>query len=331
MRLSTKEADVLAAVELRASMRVDEIREELGYRAHTVRYALSSLRQRQIIWRLPFINVRALGYTIHNLYISVGSEKKSHRQSFLAALLNEPEVLRISELGSEYQYGLEVCAKNLSDVGLLVRRIASQFEHFHFEKAVASQLATTYLPRRYLSSKMVRSKPLQIARTDRIFDVDEIDEKILRVLARGGEMTRAGLAREVAVPVTTLDARLKRLESRGIVGGYIYHVVPAAYQMQSHTLLLQMRNLNRETLNKLFVFAEQHPAVVRITECFGSWDFELGIEVRLPSEVAEVQESLYEAIGDHVHLVKSLCKYRDLKVQFYPVKQERQNRMSAAA
>ena len=79
MRLSTKEADVLAAVELRASMRVDEIREELGYRAHTVRYALSSLRQRQIIWRLPFINVRALGYTIHNLYIPVGSEKKSHR------------------------------------------------------------------------------------------------------------------------------------------------------------------------------------------------------------------------------------------------------------
>ena len=51
-------------------------------------------------------------------------------------------------------------------------------------------------------------------------DLDETDRAILRLLKRDARASTAALARKVGVSRTTVQARVERLESRGIIAGY---------------------------------------------------------------------------------------------------------------
>lgn len=331
MRLTNKEADVLAAIELRAALTVDEIRQETGYRSHTIRHALSHLKQRSIIRRLPLINVSALGFSMHEFIFNIGCECKAQKQSLLVALMQAPEVLRISEMGQDFQYSLGICAKNIAELANIIRRITGKVENCLCNRAISTQFSTTFLPRRYLSSKMLRSRPLQLSTPEQIATIDHIDDQILRALSLGGDATRPMIARELAIPLSTLDLRIKKLEARKIITGYIYQVCPSQYQMQSHIILMQTKQLCSETLNRVYTFSEQHPAIIRINECFGDWDFELELEVHDQQEVAELMQELYEVLGNQIYSLKTLTRFRDLKYQFYPGNSTGLDEMTQAA
>lgn len=58
------------------------------------------------------------------------------------------------------------------------------------------------------------------AMADQTQDLDETDRAMLRFLRRDARMATAELARRVGVSRTTAQARLERLERRGVIGGY---------------------------------------------------------------------------------------------------------------
>ena len=114
MTLSSKEAKILSAVELRADLTIPEIRKLVGLREHTIRYALRQLEERKIIARIPFINLFALGYTSHNIFFSLGAESRKQRQDFLDALNKTPNIVWIAEMGAEFEFGIEIICKHFS-------------------------------------------------------------------------------------------------------------------------------------------------------------------------------------------------------------------------
>lgn len=52
------------------------------------------------------------------------------------------------------------------------------------------------------------------------FDLDETDRALLRLLKRDARAATAELARRVGVSRTTVQARIERLERRGVIRGY---------------------------------------------------------------------------------------------------------------
>lgn len=99
MKLSQKEADILGCIELRGEIAVEDIRKETGYREHTIRYCLKRLKDRGIIRKSPFVNVSMLGYGMHNVFFSVGSENNRLKSQLTKALIDTPEVLWLAEMG----------------------------------------------------------------------------------------------------------------------------------------------------------------------------------------------------------------------------------------
>ncbi len=57
---------------------------------------------------------------------------------------------------------------------------------------------------------------------------DDVDRRILAEVSRDGRMTLADLSATVGLSVSAVQARLKRLESRGVVTGYRALVDPDA-------------------------------------------------------------------------------------------------------
>ena len=65
----------------------------------------------------------------------------------------------------------------------------------------------------------------------------------------------------------------------------------------------------------------KHPNIIYMHECFGSWDYELNVEVRDPREVVRITQELYEAFGSVLNNIRVLSKFEDIKYTAYPVEQ----------
>jgi len=330
MKLTDKEARVIAAVELHAELPLREIQNRTGFRSHTIRHALGHLKQYEIIKRIVLINIRALGYSMHNFYFSVDSDCKAQRQALLNVLIREPQVLSIREIGTHFQYCVGICAQSIAEVGQVVKRMTEESKVCLTKKCVSTQFASSFLPRRYLNSRDLRDNGICLNCPEESHRVDELDKALLQAMSRCGDATHSALARELRIPATTVDARIKKLEQRKIIAGYLYKVASEKYHMQSYTLLVNARYITKQFLAKINHFSDQHPAIVQLNECFGSWDFELGLEVRLPHEVSEVIQDLNEVLRDAIHSVKVVSNYQEFKFTFFPVNYSKQKEVSTA-
>lgn len=58
--------------------------------------------------------------------------------------------------------------------------------------------------------------------------LDDIDRQILNLLQRDARMTNAAIAAEVGLTAPSVFERIRKLEQRGVIGGYTIHVDPAA-------------------------------------------------------------------------------------------------------
>ncbi len=151
--------------------------------------------------------------------------------------------------------------------------------------------------------------------------IDEIDHKLLRAITTNGELSGHQVAREVGIPQSTVDYRLKRLRSEGVIVGAYYAVRGASLGSISFLCLIRTRGMSalfREGINN---FCAIHPEVVVMIESIGSWDFELVIDGFSAEQAMRVSESLLDIFGGGIQWIKMVPIFGYHKVSEYPFKE----------
>lgn len=318
MKLSDKEAAVVASIELRADAPMTTLRKESGLREHTIRYALRSLIERKVITPIPFINLHRLGLTVYSIFFTVGGEKRGAHESLIRSLIATPQVLWVGEFGGEYQYGVGVAAKRLSDLTLFLDALSKKHGAIFHDKAISLQISSTIYPRRYLCSRKMSAKPITVT-----FDkeepvwIDEVDQKILSALTTHGTLSHRQMALQIQVPLSTFELRVKKLKQQGVIAGEIYSVDAAKFDMESFKLLVYTKGLDSLLTQRLDEYCRLHPNVTTLIDCLGSWGYEINVEVRRPEELSRIVQQIYEYFGNSIHTIKTLTKFSYPKVRFF--------------
>ncbi len=318
MKLSPKEATALAAAELRPQASMKLLRKESGLREHTLRYALHRLQTRGVCTPLPFINLHRLGFTILNVFFSVGSQRKATNDALLRAFLAVPEVVWVGEFGGEYQYGIAICTPQIGAAHELITAFSAKFKNVFFDKAVSVQYATTVFPRRYLSTKRFSAKPLVCRFTREQTNLDELDRRILEAVATPGNISNRQLAQKLGIPASTVDLRMRKLQERNVIEGQLMAVDCTRYGYQSFKLLIYSKGVDSQVSLALQKFCDRNPFVTYLIECLGNWDYEIGIEVAQTEQVTGIMQEIYEEFGSAVSNVKLLAKFKDIKFRWFP-------------
>lgn len=111
--------------------------------------------------------------------------------------------------------------------------------------------------------------------------MDDFDRKILRILQRDGRITNAALAQSIHLsPAATLE-RVRRLEQKGIIKGYMAILDPSS--LQFGILVLVEVTLDRSEDDLFTRFASAVRTIPQITECHmvaGGFDYLLKARVK---------------------------------------------------
>ena len=318
MRLSDKEATILATAELRAQAPIEVLRKESGYREHIVRHALRRLREREVIRPLPVINLHQIGFSVYNVFFSSAALGKAARQALVRSFVSAPEVMWVGEFGGEYHYGVAFCAQRPAHVIDFLQGISRKHKDVFHEKAVSLTISSTLYPRRYLTNRKLSVEPIHIRYTNEPVEVDELDMRVLGALSTFGDLSHRQLASKVRVPLSTLELRIRKLREKKVIVGDIYVVSPSKFDRQSYKLLIYTKGIDPELSKKMHAFCSQHPDVVYLFECFGVWGFEMGVEVPAQEDVSVIMQEVYESFGSTVTNIKLLTKFRYPKVRWFP-------------
>lgn len=148
--------------------------------------------------------------------------------------------------------------------------------------------------------------------------LDEIDRKILKVLARDGRITNAQLAQEVGLSPSPCWQRLRRLEKQGVISGY--RAVFDQEKLGASEIVLIEIVLERhddETLETFGRKMQQIPEVLEVHLTTGEYDYLIKVAVKGTRGYEEfLRKKLYKVPG--IRHSRSSFVLRSLKnVQAY--------------
>lgn len=114
-----------------------------------------------------------------------------------------------------------------------------------------------------------------------MFQIDEIDRRIIRELQRDAGLSQAVLAERVGASAASVWRRVRNLEKEGVLGATV-RLANAERLGRSVNVLCQVR-MRRQTVEARADFEQFIQSRDEIVECYamsGEWDYLLRIAVR---------------------------------------------------
>lgn len=318
MKLSPRDREVILKAQLRASEPLSRLKKGLNYKEHTVRYSIQRCLETNIIAPRVFVNLNRLGFNQYEVFFTLSSDKKQSRSGLIKSLVASDYISWFGQLGGDFQYGLNMVARNIGEVVSFFADLSEQFGTVFMEKAFAERISLQYFGSKFLSSRTRPAGMLSYAATTDKVEIDDTDRRILSAVTKMGERSSRRLARELSLPQTTVDYRLRKLEEKGVIVGYYYHLQAQELGLQSFLLLVGMKSISVKAISEFNAFCARHPNVLLLIHSLGSWDFEVWIDTETAVQATAIVEQLYDAFGHELSWIKILPAFQVLKVAEYP-------------
>ncbi len=124
--------------------------------------------------------------------------------------------------------------------------------------------------------------------------IDEMDRALLALLARNARLPVATLARKLGLARTTVQARLDRLETSGVIGGYTLRLGQEARPALRATALV---SIEPRTGPAVLARLDSLPQVRSVHTTSGRFDLIVSLEATTTQELDETLDRIGEAKG----------------------------------
>ncbi len=134
--------------------------------------------------------------------------------------------------------------------------------------------------------------------------LDAIDRRILAALQEDGRLTNVELARRVNLSPSPCLARVKALEKRGLIRGYVALCVPLALGLSLNVFIsVSLERQRKDALETFEQRVSEHPEVMECYLMTGDSDYLLRL-------VVPDMQSLERFIVDHLAKIPGVANIR---------------------
>lgn len=331
IRLTERERQIIRAAHLYAREPIVTLASRLGMRPHTVRHSLQRLLREGVIRAVPFVDNYRLGYKTYQVLFTLSSDPSRGNELF-RTLEQSPRTAWLAEMGGDFHYGARICARDERDLLTCLDRLERGLQECRLTRSSAAVVHFWVFPKKYLWPSEVNNDVLSIGQSSEVRGSDEVDRAILSKLAEYSLPSHHEIGRRLSLPRSTVDYRVSRLESDGIIAGYLYLVSALSMGMLPYRVLINVAGGRTAIKEKLLAYAQHHPSVVNFSECLGGWDFEASIEVERPHETATIVQDMQQRFQPKIAQLRVVPVFRQLQsknfLRFTGVVAERQQEVA---
>lgn len=318
-QLTPRQAALIAALEFSPDLTLSRLAKAVSSRPSTVGYTLERMFESGLVKQRALIDFFKLGYGGHLIYFSLSATKKTNREAFVADLTKRNGVAWFGNLVGRFEYGLTLLSKNVGEVSDLLHSLAERHKVELRGKIVASRSAIHYYGRRYIGRQNINRKPIVLRwNSEQHEELDKTDKDILRAISQSIPRTTRDIARNVGGNFSLIDRRLQQLLKRKVLAAKVLEINTELLGRSSYRLLISSRSLGLPLKQEIFAFAAKVPEVIMVLEAYGTWEYEIDVEVTQMKQLIAIVQKLSDHCAEWISEVEVLGENEDYRFSFYP-------------
>jgi DNA-binding Lrp family transcriptional regulator len=321
--LTDQEKNVLAAIHLNPVAEVPSISKVVKLAPHVVRHLIESLRHQRVIgYPVPFVDVYSLGYTEYAFYVTISNPPGADfDQAITTDSLLVEGVSLVAQTSGPYNFVIIIFAKSAAEAHGSFQKLSDRFACRIIKKTVSTRITYRLFGYRYFGAGLPGTYPVRhfgLNYSEKPIEIDPTDTRLLVAMGRGNGGSRREFARQLDVPSSTVDHRIKRLERLGVIQGYEYLFSPGTLGKKKYRFLMAADLRGGRTTEKLLALAAADPRVIVLNECLGDWEFELLIHLGEGESVTEFSDKLCRHLDGAVRTLHSVTNVVRHRLERFP-------------
>lgn len=321
--LDLKDKKLLYEIDLNARLGTSALGKRIGLSQEGVHYRLKRLEQRRIVTGyMTLLNFAKVGYTGYAVYARFHAVTTGDKHRIIAELRSHDHIYWIAEFGGKYDLAFGVMARNIVHFNEIYTGLSTKYNDVMKDFTVAIRVELQQFPRTYLlGEKRMQEHAPMFGRYIESEEIDQTDAAILQILAGDARISLLELAKRISCPASTVHARVRQLEKRGIIQGYSTHIHCQEFGYQSFQLFLTAHNLTKERKRALRSYCQTNPNILFYIETVGKWNFEVIYEVENQRMFQELLIEFRTRFADVILDVESIVIFDHyVKYNQYPLR-----------
>ncbi|MBU1199837.1 MAG: Lrp/AsnC family transcriptional regulator [Nanoarchaeota archaeon] len=294
VKLDLKDKKILFELDKNSRQSNSEIAKKVGLNKNTVNYKINRMTQEGVIkGYYSVIDSSKLGYFSIRIYLKFFNTKLEDEKKMIEWLNSQKIVGVLAKIETIYDLVLMCWVKNIYEFEDFLQEFKKKFRKHFWQEKVHIFSKVLHFKRKYLLSqkKEYDEEPETIGGKE-ISDFDELDLKILRLLAKNARMPLIDISSKLKTPERTIAFRIKQLEKKKIIQGYRINLELQKIGFEYYKLNFILNDFSK--YEELESFCKIHENVIYIDKTLEELDFEIDVEIKNKQELLKLISEIKE-------------------------------------
>ena len=272
----------------------------------TVKYRIQQLQNKGIIEKfITSINPNKLGYYMFKVYLKLENIPEE-REKLFDELKHNKDIYWMGISDGAFDCVFAILSKSITGYFSTINYLLSKWEHLIVSKVLGTMVDTRQYNKKLFTND--KNGEFVIFGGDVINNkVDELDLKILTILANDARIPLTELARKINSTVEIIRSRMKKLEEREIILNYRIAVDFNKLGLEFFKAIIYFRTLSEKDEKSLFEWMRTNKNSLYYIRSLAPWEveFEFAVESyqQFNSIINDLRKRFPNVIRNYEHLI----------------------------
>lgn len=276
--LDSKDHKILYYLILNSRDSLSSIGKKVGLPKTVIKYRIDRLVKENIIENFnAMIDVFKLGYTVYRLNFVFQYASPEKEKEIIDYFVNFKNTWSAASSKGRYDFTTTILVKNPKDFFSFYEETLKRYRYYLKEIDFSLLYEKFDYKHASLFTEFPTSdeKTYEYRYTGKIVEIDEIDYKILCLLAKNARIPSVDIANKINLTSTTIINRIKRLIKTGVIQRYSISINSKKLGFKPFNVNLSLRNYDKK--NYIISYLNEIPFIWEIHKAVGGYDLELSI------------------------------------------------------
>lgn len=306
IRLDLVNRKILAELDKNCRIPNSRLAKIVNKSREAVKYRIQQLQKNGVIEKfIASINPNKLGYYMFKVYLKLDNIP-NEREKFFDDLKQNKDIYWMGVSDGVFDCVFAILSKSITEYYEKINSLLSKWEHLIVSKVLGTMVDTRQYNKKFFTNdtdgqfvifggNVVNNK------------VDNLDYKILSILANDARIPLAELARKVNSTIEIARGRIKKLEEKQIILNYRLAVDFNKLGLEFFKAIIYFRKLSKKDENSLFEWMRRHPNSLYYIRSLAPWEveFEFAVESyqHFNKIINDLRKRFPHVIRNYEHLI----------------------------
>ena len=306
IKLDLTDRKILRELDINCRISNTQLAKKVHKSREAVKYRIQQLQKKGIITGfITSINPNKLGYHMFKVYLKLENIPEE-REKFFDELKKNKDIYWFGISDGAFDCVFAILSKSVTEYFSKINYLLSKYQHLIVSKILGTMVDTRQYHKKFFTND--KDSDFVVFGGDAVENkIDDLDYKILNVLANNARISLAELARKVSSTIEIVRRRIKKLEEKQIILSYRLAVDLNKLGLEFFKAIIYFRTLSEDDERALYEWTRTHPQVMYYIRSLAPWEveFEFAVEnyQQFNSIINDLRKRFPHVIRNYEHLI----------------------------